>query len=127
MNDTTSGADEVACFYCWDAMAAVARRVAVKIALTKFGNLVDLGLGNVKNVSRAFPTAAPDDYNCATGIVLRYDFIAPCVFARTRKPKKKKKRCLSLLEATIRHMSHLGRLGHRQLISNKSYHSLYMG
>lgn len=102
MNGTTSG-DEVACFYCWDAMAAVARRVAVKIALTKFGNLVDLGLGNVKNVSRAFPTAAPDDYNCATGIVLRYDFIAPCVFAQTRKQKKK--RCLSLLEATTRHVS----------------------
>ena len=69
-------------------MAAVVRPVAVKIALTKFGNLVDLGLGNVKNVSRAFPSAAPDDYNCATGIVLRYDFIAPCVFAQTRKQKK---------------------------------------
>ena len=112
MNGTTSGADEVACFYCWDAMAAVARRVAVKIALTKFGNLVDLGLGNVKlNVSRAFPSAAPDDYNCATGIVLRYDFIAPCVSARTRKPKKKKKRCLSLLEATIRHISDVSAIG----------------
>ena len=84
-------------------MAAVVRPVAVKIALTKFGNLVDLGLGNVKNVSRAFPSAAPDDYNCATGIVLRYDFIAPCVFAQTRKQKKK--RCLSLLEATTRHVS----------------------
>ena len=62
MNSTTSGADEVACFYCWDVMAVVARPVAVKticrskcpknnfdrttsverhkITLTKFGNLL---------------------------------------------------------------------------------------